>query len=195
MLRRLVPLPFVVVACFAALTSPAAAKLPPFTVTATPRQAVVGELVTVEIRLRDAASSEKFGTFPAELEHVLSVRALLPSGTPDATHAGLALVPQRASAGVWRATFVPEHVGRYAVVSFDNVVASTVDDYVPGPVRVSVREVQPVAATRAAPPLAPPARDEHGTTSWFIAAGALAALALTGAAALAWRHHARTRVA
>jgi hypothetical protein len=196
----------VAAAAVVALTVPAAAKLPPFTVTANPPTVGVGEPVTVEIALRDPSFvvPDDADYLGPELGHMLSVRAVLPSGTPDATHAGEALVPTRVSSSVWQATYIPERAGKFAIVTFDNVTPSSVNDYVPGPVPITVRDAKPVAAlaagARATPATATAAAarstsSSNSTATWF-AVGTVVALGI-GAGWLTWvrRRRTRTRVA
>jgi hypothetical protein len=193
------------------VTVPAAAKLPPFTVTANPTTVAVGEPVTVEIALRDPSYviPDDADYLGPELRHMLSVRAVLPSGTADATHAGESLVPTRVSSSVWQATYVPKRAGKFAIVTFDNVSPSAVNDYVPGPVPITVRDAKTVAALAASSARATPAADAasrptttarstsstDSTVPWF-AAGAVVALGV-GGAWFTWarRRRTRTRVA
>jgi hypothetical protein len=211
MVRRSVRVLLVLVvaaAAVVAVTGPAAAKLPPFTVTANPTTVGVGEPVTVEIALRDPSFvvPENVDLGP-ELRQMLSVRAVLPSGTPDAAHAGELLVPTRVSSSVWQAAYVPKRAGEFAIVTFDNVKPSPVNDYVPAPVPITVRAAKTVAVAasgaRATPagdaarpaPATSETSSSSSTMTWF-AAGVVVALA----AAAVWfvrvrRRRTRTRVA
>jgi hypothetical protein len=192
-----------------AATVPAAAKLPPFTVTASPTTVDIGRPVTVEIALRDPSVvvPENADYLGPELRHILSVHAVLPSGIPDGTHEGEALVPTRVSSSVWQATYIPKRAGKFAVVSFDNLTPDPVNDYVPAPVPITVRGSNAVAAVEASGARGAPAADvasrstpaasaksSSRSTMWF-ATGAGAALVAGAGWALWSRRRTRTRVA
>jgi hypothetical protein len=176
---------------------PASAKLPPFTVSASPSTVDVGEPVTVEIALRDPgaivpANADDLGP---ELGNMLSMRAVLPSGTPDATHRGEMLSPQRVSSSVWQATYIPRRAGEFAIVTFDNVVVDPkYDAYAPAPVPITVREPKPAAAGAAAPAVGnvtnATSASASGTVLWLVAGGVVALV--VGLASFGLSHRRRT---
>jgi hypothetical protein len=210
MVHRSVRVLLVLVVAAAALVVaavPAAAKLPPFTVTASPATVEVGEPVTVVIALRDTSYvvPEDADYLGPELGNMLSVRAVLPSGTPDGTHEGERLAPTRVSSSRWQATYVPKRVGEFAIVTFGNVVVDPTNEYVPAPVPITVRDPETVAAVappaRATPVAdgasrapAPTSASSSAPTMWFATGGLVAVLAVLAAAvSVVWARRRRTR--